>query len=55
MIKKDVTRGKEGIAHIKEKIAANTKVALELLNKKRTLEATKRVIAEDIVTFKKNL
>ena len=54
-IKIDVVKSKSGIEHIKEKIAVNTKEALRLLGRKRTLETTKRVIVEDLMKFKDSL
>lgn len=54
-IKEDVTRSKQGVEHLKHKIADNTRQALRLLDKKRILEETKRVLIRDLVQHKESL
>lgn len=54
-IKSDVTSCKQGVAHLKQKIAGNTRKALRLLEKKRILEECKRVLRLDLIRHKQSL
>ena len=54
-IKEEVTRSKQGVDHLKHKIADNTRQALRLLEKKRILGETKRILLRDLVRHKESL
>ena len=54
-IKEDVTHAKIAVAHLKHKIAENTKDALLLLEKKNLLESTKKIISEELCQYKEDL